>query len=1059
MFSTFFLLLLTLSLLVTVGFALYALCHWQTPGARPFAFILLGYGLYTVWYACELLATSLASKIAWDNLQFTATDIIIIGYLWFALEYTRRAAAMRRLLPWFWGILALNALLVWTNPAHHLVRSASALLAQGNVTILTYTYGPWFWIYMAYLVLGVLSAVGVLITSFVRAPRFYQWQVGAVIIGILTPLVSGLMTAGGLMPFPELAHLDVNPLTYLVITPLWGWALFHQRFLDLVPIARSHLVEAMPDGMLVIDAQGRIVDCNASAHGMLPGLHTSCIGTPATTVLPALAAVLIAEPSRTHARPPSAETASGIVQPCLDIRSTPLHDAREHLAGWLVTLRDQTEYWQMEQSLRDQNARLEHEILERQQAEEAYHTLVDNSLQGLVILQDDRTIFANAAAAQITGYSADELLAMSPEEAATVIHPADRSIVVQRGRERQSGAAVTQQYIFRIIRKDGSLRWLEAFAVRVTYQRRTAVQMSYIDITERKQAEEALRKSEARFAAFMNYLPGPAFVHDQHGHVLFANRIYCQHLNRPAEEIIGQPYHTLMLPEWAAYFQAQDHEVLATQQACVFEDRAEIDDQTTIFLTTKFPMQQADGSTHIGGVAVDITERKQAEEALRASEKRLKAVFDNAAIGIGLTDKAGQSIIANARGAQQLGYTPEELEQVSNMELTHPDDLAETVERIQQLVRGEIQGYRIEKRYFRKDGSIFWADLSVSAVYDDDGQIAYLIGIVADITERKQAEEALRESEQFVQQITTAIPDILYIYDLAMQSNVYSNRQMVDVLGYSPEEVQAMGSNVISTLVHPDDLPRVIEHLKLMASRPPLDNTVGTLEYRMRHQDGHWHWLLSREVPFRRTQDGQVEQLLGVAHDITERKQLEERLHQANRLLQEQAIRDPLTGLHNRRYLDETLPRELQRAERRNQPIGIIMLDVDRFKRINDTYGHDAGDTLLRAVGAFLRGNTRGEDVICRYGGEEFTLVLPGAALADTQQRADILCTGIQSLAIEHNGYALDAVTASFGVAVFPDHASTADELIRAADQALYQAKQNGRNQVVIAERAANTSM
>jgi diguanylate cyclase (GGDEF)-like protein/PAS domain S-box-containing protein len=393
------------------------------------------------------------------------------------------------------------------------------------------------------------------------------------------------------------------------------------------------------------------------------------------------------------------------------------------------------------------------------------------------------------------------------------------------------------------------------------------------------------------------------------------------------------------------------------------------------------------------------------------------------------------------------------------MELTHPDDRAETVERIQQLVRGEIQGYRIEKRYFRKDGSIFWADLSVSAVYDDDGQIAYLIGIVADITERKQAEEALRESEQFVQQITTAIPDILYIYDLAMQSNVYSNRQMVDVLGYSPEEVQAMGSNVISTLVHPDDLPRVIEHLKLMASRPPLDNTVGTLEYRMRHQDGHWHWLLSREVPFRRTQDGQVEQLLGVAHDITERKQLEERLHQANRLLQEQAIRDPLTGLHNRRYLDETLPRELQRAERRNQPIGIIMLDVDRFKRINDTYGHDAGDTLLRAVGAFLRGNTRGEDVICRYGGEEFTLVLPGAALADTQQRADILCTGIQSLAIEHNGYALDAVTASFGVAVFPDHASTADELIRAADQALYQAKQNGRNQVVIAERAANTSM
>jgi diguanylate cyclase (GGDEF)-like protein len=105
-----------------------------------------------------------------------------------------------------------------------------------------------------------------------------------------------------------------------------------------------------------------------------------------------------------------------------------------------------------------------------------------------------------------------------------------------------------------------------------------------------------------------------------------------------------------------------------------------------------------------------------------------------------------------------------------------------------------------------------------------------------------------------------------------------------------------------------------------------------------------------------------------------------------------------------------------------------------------------------------LRENTRGEDITCRYGGEEFTIVLPGAALADTQQRAEILCTGIQSLIIEHNGLLLDSVTASFGVAVFPDHAINADELMRVADQALYRAKQDGRNRVVIAEQAANTS-
>jgi diguanylate cyclase (GGDEF)-like protein len=169
-------------------------------------------------------------------------------------------------------------------------------------------------------------------------------------------------------------------------------------------------------------------------------------------------------------------------------------------------------------------------------------------------------------------------------------------------------------------------------------------------------------------------------------------------------------------------------------------------------------------------------------------------------------------------------------------------------------------------------------------------------------------------------------------------------------------------------------------------------------------------------------------------------------------LLQQQAIHDPLTGLYNRRYLDETMPRELHRAERTGQPVGVIMLDVDHFKRFNDTYGHDAGDTLLRAVGTFLQQHTRGDDIACRYGGEEFTLVLPGASLAATQQRAKELRAGIQHLGVEHQGQPLGTVTASLGIAVFHAHGTTADSLIRAADQALYHAKRGGRNRVVLAD-------
>jgi diguanylate cyclase (GGDEF)-like protein len=127
------------------------------------------------------------------------------------------------------------------------------------------------------------------------------------------------------------------------------------------------------------------------------------------------------------------------------------------------------------------------------------------------------------------------------------------------------------------------------------------------------------------------------------------------------------------------------------------------------------------------------------------------------------------------------------------------------------------------------------------------------------------------------------------------------------------------------------------------------------------------------------------------------------------------------------------------------------MLDIDHFKQFNDTYGHDAGDALLRALGQFLQINTRGEDIACRYGGEEFTLVLPGALLGDTRQRAEELRKGISALTVRHLGQPLVAVTISLGVAVYPEHGNSASGIMKAADIALYQAKQAGRNQVVIA--------
>jgi len=166
--------------------------------------------------------------------------------------------------------------------------------------------------------------------------------------------------------------------------------------------------------------------------------------------------------------------------------------------------------------------------------------------------------------------------------------------------------------------------------------------------------------------------------------------------------------------------------------------------------------------------------------------------------------------------------------------------------------------------------------------------------------------------------------------------------------------------------------------------------------------------------------------------------------------LQQQAIRDPLTGLYNRRYMAESLTRELHRAGRKNLPLGVMMMDIDYFKAFNDTYGHDAGDTVLREVGKFLLQNVRAEDITCRFGGEEFLVIFPETTLESVIERASELRAGINQIVIPNQGQAAGHISVSIGLASFPEHGTTSPELLQAADNALYQAKAAGRDQLAV---------
>ena len=203
----------------------------------------------------------------------------------------------------------------------------------------------------------------------------------------------------------------------------------------------------------------------------------------------------------------------------------------------------------------------------------------------------------------------------------------------------------------------------------------------------------------------------------------------------------------------------------------------------------------------------------------------------------------------------------------------------------------------------------------------------------------------------------------------------------------------------------------------------------------------------NRELRQAREQQRQGERVLQLANE-----DLKDRLREIDLLqeqLREQANHDPLTGLYNRRYLDNTLERELARCKREGLPLALIMIDIDHFKRVNDTYGHQAGDGVLKALGAMLATLARAEDVACRYGGEEFLLLLPKMPLDAARERAEKLRTSFAAVTVPFGEFRLKT-SLSIGIAVYPGHGKSADALVQCADRAMYRAKHEGRNRVAV---------
>ena len=427
------------------------------------------------------------------------------------------------------------------------------------------------------------------------------------------------------------------------------------------------------------------------------------------------------------------------------------------------------------------------------------------------------------------------------------------------------------------------------------------------------------------------------------------------------------------------------------------------------------------------GRVEDVTERKQADDALRESEQRFRALADAAPVLVWMSDERGAATYFNRQWLNLTGRAPVELEGEGWLESVHPDDRVPRLS-AQAAAAAAQAPFRIEYRLRRFDGEYRWVlDTGVPRA----GTAGGYIGSGIDITDRRRAEEALRESEERWHFAVEGTGDGLWDWDLATDRVFYSDHWKA-LLGFTPDEISESPSEW-RRRIHPSDLSRTLDALDahLRGESPHY-----AVEHRLRCKDGSYKWVQHRGKAIDRDADGRALRLIGVQADISERKAQEAKI-------EELATRDTLTGLPNRLLLTDRLERALINARRKGDLMAIFFVDLDRFKTINDSLGHQVGDQLLKQVGERLLGAVRKGDTVARLGGDEFVLIFEGLkSSAEAEHLAQKLLAAVAQ-PYQASGHGLNT-SGSVGISIYPTDASDVHTLLRNADTAMYHAKEQG---------------
>lgn len=520
------------------------------------------------------------------------------------------------------------------------------------------------------------------------------------------------------------------------------------------------------------------------------------------------------------------------------------------------------------------------------------------------------------------------------------------------------------------------------------------------------------------------------------GELLQVNPAYCEITGYFKEELEGMNYRVLSLDDDLAVDNYNVQQLLEGKiNSYKLEKRYLRKDSKIIWVQVTRSLlrdDSTDNPLYFIAQVEDITLRKEAENTLKTNEAYLRNIVNYAPVGIVTTSLDGQLLDINPAYCRITGYDKEELERMNYKQLTYVEDFSIDALKVQELLAGKIASYQLEKRYVRRDQTIIWVLAIRSLVRDSDtDDPLYFIAQVVDITERKKAEHMLRESEALFRSIMDNAPIGMAIQSLDGQF-LQVNRTLCELTGYKKEALEKLS---LDDIVYPDDLVNESNPIQRLIEGK---DRYYQIEKRIRN-NGSFAWVEITRSILRNTHTGAPLYFIVQVEDINEQILNREKIRYL-------AYHDILTGLPNRQLLYEQLIKTLALAKRYERIFAILFIDLDKFKNINDTFGHDVGDNLLKEVTSRLNKSFRASDLLARTGGDEFILVLTEIkAPQDAGIVAEKTLKIIRKPIIICNQSM--QIGASIGIVTYPKHGHDITELMKKADSAMYTAKYAGGNQ------------